>query len=224
MQGGAPDEEELLPQPRSHQDGTRAKRLRRDVGIAALALLAATLVGTAIAQHGGTDHHPGASTSGRPLELPAATDFVTLGPTGAAYLPETAVDAVTCPSHAVCTVRYQVSEPVRDAVEEAFPGAVITAAKTIRMTVQNFGSANWSLQVRAQEGDAQIVLDVRGLARSDRTRGYSRLLYGGRAITRYEAVLGPYYVLIQVITPADLRGPAGPMAQLARDIRLFEPW
>jgi hypothetical protein len=219
-----PGDEELLPQPRSHQDGARRQWLRRDLGIGVLALLATALVADAISKHDGSSTGPSASATVHSFPLSAATDFVTLVPTGAAYLPKSAAEAVSCPPHAECVVRHDVSAPIHDAVVAAFPGAVITSAEAVRMTVPNFGSANWSLQVHAQVDDEEIQLHARGLAVSDRTRGFSRLIYGGRAIARYQGVLGPYYVLIQVITPADQHASARTMARLAADIRLYEPW
>jgi hypothetical protein len=219
-----PGEEELLPQPRSHQDGARPQWLRRDLGIGVLVLLAAALIADAVSKHGGSLAGPSPSASSHTFPLSAATDFVTLVPTGAAYLPKSAAEAVSCPPHADCVVRHVVSPPIHDALVAAFPGAVIISAEAVRMTVPNFGSANWSLQIRAHVDDEEIQLHARGLALSDRTRGYSRLIYSGRAIARYEGVLGPYYVLIQVVTPADQHASARTMARLASDNRLYEPW
>jgi hypothetical protein len=224
MQGGDAEQDELLPEPRSHQDGTRARRLRRDLGVGAVGLLAAALVGSAIARHGGPGTGASPATSSHPHELAAATGFLTLLPTAAHYLPESAVDAVACPSRSDCIARHDVSQPVRDAVADAFPGAVVFSAEAVHMRVPNFGEANWSLQLRARTGAIEIVLRMRGLAKPDRSHGYRRVLFNGTAITRYESVLGPYYVFVEVIGPATQHQSVEQLAGLAKDIRLFEPW
>ncbi len=214
--------DEELPHP--HRERTRAQRLRRDLGLATAILAVIALVANAMTHKGGTRDTLSRSSASSAPSIAVPTGVVALTPTGAAYLPPTAADALKCPDQVECITAHDVSTPIREAIAAAFPGATITSAESVRQYVRNYGQANQSLRIAARDADIEITVSLRGLAQSDRTRGYSRMLYGGRAITRYEDALGHYHVLIEVVTAADQYQPADPLARLASDIRLFEPW
>jgi hypothetical protein len=206
-----PGEDEELPQPHQHGKPPGARRLRLDLGLAALLLGAAALIGTAISQHGQSGN-PSTSPSGSASvsrttatpERAVATDFVTL--------------------HAGTTTT-RISDAARDALQDAFPGARIIAARTVRVHGRNNGGALSALNVTARQGDKRIALALRGALRTDVSRDVGartgRAFSGGHRITSYEAPLAQYDVVVQVVSPRSKHQDVAPLARLASDTRLL---
>lgn len=216
----AGDQDEELPQPRRRLE---ARRLRLELGLAAVLLLVVAVLARSLTHRGsGT---PAATTSAAPSHRVTVqtfpTDFVTLTPIKGGWLPRSAAQALRCPVR--CVTIADVSGPVRDAIADAFPGAQVTSARTVRLVVRNFGNANWSLQVRARAGDRLVLLQARGAANGD-SGGYQQMIFDGHLISRYAVTLMEYHVLVQVISPADDPPSRAALQQLAGDARLLSTW
>jgi hypothetical protein len=158
--------------------------------------------------------------------LNVATDFVTVtpGPDGA-WLPRAQGPPIHCPKDTECITTNTIPDPVREAVQDAFPGARVTAARMVRLYVRNYGDALTGLDVEARRGGEHIALHLRGAARTDIGRGAGHetgsVLFGGHRIVTYETTLVQYDVLVQVVAPAASHVDVAPLAQLAGDVRLL---
>jgi hypothetical protein len=227
-----PGADEELPQPRRHRDLPRTQRLRLDLGIGALLLGAVAVGATAISHHDSAGKHgvPGPSSAHRTTALPGlhvATDFVTLsrGPDGG-WLPRPATRPQPCPSGAQCITTTWVPGPAREALQDAFPGATITAQRMARLYVKNYGDALTALNLEATQGDKRITLALHGApptdASSDVGNRTGTVLFGGHRIVSYETALAQYDVLVQVVAPAGDRVSIAALAQLASDGRLLD--
>lgn len=214
---GDPGLDEELPPPRSRA----ADRRRLVLGFVAGSLLLVALIARALAHGGGSTGVATGPSASRPLGLPVATEFVTMTPVKGGWLPRGAAEALHC--RADCVTIPAVSDAVREAIADAFPGARVTSARTVRLEIPNFGRANWSLRVDALAGDRIVLLQVRGSAQGDRG-GYEQSVIGGYAISRFQATLVQYHVLVQVVAPAGEQQARAPLERLAGDVRLLGLW
>jgi hypothetical protein len=110
-------------------------------------------------------------------------------------------------------------------VLDAFPGAQITGARTVRLYVKDGGDSLTALDVNARRGAERIKLQLRGAARTELGpdaggRG-GMLRFGAQRIVQYETTRAQYDVLVQVVAPADEHVELAALAQLARDDRLL---
>jgi hypothetical protein len=229
---GRDEFDEELPQPPRLRDRPRAQRLRLDLGLGAVGIALVALVGVAVSHHG---HGPG-SVSGPPsspagLPTPPGRVFVpdAAGVTGGVFLPAApplSRSLAHCPRAGTCLVVPGVSSSVRAAVRAAFPGAAITSAERVQLSVQNYGDALIALDVNARRGADRILVRLRGAPDTDlsRTTGHiaRSMIFGGYRIMRYETPLARYYVVVELVAPAGEQRSVQPLVRLARDVRLLD--
>jgi hypothetical protein len=206
--GADPGVDEELPQ---HADqASRTRRLRVDIVVALLVLSGSVLVARAVA-HGGH--------AVTPTSVPTGPHSVSLSDAGIALpVPRTA-HPERCPDGFSCVTATAVAAPVEEALHAAFPGAAIDAAKTVRLYVKD-GLALWYLSIHAWIDSDEFALQLRVRHASD-VRRESVMRYGAHSITRYEASLQQYQVVVDYVAPADHPQRVDSLARLAGDVRLL---
>jgi hypothetical protein len=230
-----PGADEELPQPRRHRDLARAQRLRVDLGIGALGLVLAATVGSALAHHANSSSAarsaPASLSTSRaaaPAPLPPiASDFVTVSAVPGGWLPRPP-RPFNCPYETHCVTVAEVPQQVREAVRDAFAGATITFARTMRLYIKNVGNALTALDMTARRGGERITLRLRSIVQTRRGAGGGAtavpVIFNGRRILQYQTRLGRYSVIVQVVAPATERVRLAPLVHLATDIRLLNPY
>jgi hypothetical protein len=211
------DGAEELAQPERR---TTARRLRLELVVGAAVLLGILLV---------TRHHHGSTVDAGPTSGPTATSSRVPASVGTAALaiypvPDRhAGDVAHCPLHLECQ---RVSAPtlgIREALQDAFPGARVEHAQTTRIDVKGYGTALWTSNLQARVGDELVRLRVQPRSPDDK-QVHGSSLFGGHAITHWESVQNQVRVVIDVVSPADSATPLTAIEQLARDARLTSPW
>lgn len=205
--------DEDLPNPRAA--GARTRRLRIDIAVGAVVIGGAFLLARA-ASHG--DDTPTGTTPTHAASVPTAVrtdDALRL-------LPARLADPEQCPPDVVCGTAPEATGPAQAAVQDALPGAVVRSARTVRVQIEGHGQALWFVALRARYGHDQVKVQVQVQSPGDRT-GHSVMLFAGRSITRYEADLLKYHVIVQFIAPADEYVPLDALKHLAADVRLAMP-
>jgi hypothetical protein len=218
--GNAGDDEEL---PLSGKRPTALRRLRGDIAVAIVVLIGAVLLARGLS---GGNH----TTAGTPTPTPsaAATGFgapaqITGPPPRGIWTPG---KQVSCPAQTDCITTHSLSEPALDALRASFPGATITTATVVRLSVPNFGDALVALDIDAQFGASRVLVRLRGPANIASsapapTAGSGSILFGGSRITRYDGALEQYVVEVAVVSPARVEQPLGPLQRLGGDGRLL---
>jgi hypothetical protein len=131
-------------------------------------------------------------------------------------------DVARCPDGFDCPVSRGATAGTRAALEAAFPGARVLAARTVRAVVQGYGQTVWAMDVRARVGAAELRMRVQPLSPADRPE-HRTTLFNGHALTHWQSTLSQVLVLIDVVAPADSPASLSAIEQLARDARLVSP-
>src|SRR3954451_5089322 len=205
-------EELIAPDRRS-----RVGRLRVDLAVGGLVLTVVLL----LTRHSGHDgsRAPGPSAAPQSAAHPFGTETLALYP-----VPNRrAGNAARCPAGFQCVSSSRATSAADAALRDAFPGARIVSAHTVRIFVQGYGQALWTAHVRARDGDQLLQLRLQPRSPNDGER-HDSMLFDGRAITHWESVLLQLRVVIAVVAPADHPVSLGAVEQLARDPRLLSSW
>jgi hypothetical protein len=203
-----PGLDEELPQPAGQ--ATRTRRLRVDIVVAVLVLSGSVLVARAVSHGGHTV---------TPTSVPTSPHNVSLADTGIALPVRRTAHPERCPDGFACVTATTVAAPVEDALHAAFPGAAIDGAKTVRLYVEG-GLALWYLSIHAWIDGDEFALQLRARRASD-AKSESVMQYGAHSITRYEASLQEYQVIVDYVAPAGHPQRVDPLARLAGDVRLL---
>lgn len=220
--GNAGDDEELPP---SGRKPTALRRLRGDIAVAIVVLIGAVLLARGLS---GGKH----TTAGTPTPTPSSPTLaasigqgqpITGPPPRGIWTPGR---PVRCPAQTDCITTHSLSEPALEAVRASFPGATITTATVVRLSVPNFGDALVALDIDAQAGANRVLVRLRGQANISSSApapaaGTGSILFGGSRITRYDGPLAQYFVEVAVVSPADAEQPVGPLQRLGGDGRLL---
>jgi hypothetical protein len=213
--GNAGDDEELAS---SGKRPTSLRRLRADIAVAVVVLGGAVLLARGLS---GGKH----TTAGTPTPTPtvsvAQPEPITGPPPRGIWTPGS---PTRCPAQTDCITAHALSEPALQAVRAAFPGATVTTATIVRLSVRNLGDALVALDIDAQVGESQLLVRLRGatnLSSSTPATGSGSILSGGNRITRYDGRLAQYFVEVAVVAPARVEQPVAPLRQLGGDGRLL---
>jgi hypothetical protein len=215
--GNAGDDEELSPPGKRP---TSLRRLRGDIAVAIVVLIGAVLLARGLS---GGKHTTAAAPTPTPTGSATSPDPITGPPPRGIWTPR---GPVRCPAQTDCITTHSLSEPALEALRASFPGATITTATTVRLSVPKFGDALVALDIDAQFGVSQVLVRLRGPENISASApapaaGSGSILFGGHRITRYDGPLTQYFVEVAVISPADVQQPVGPLQRLGNDGRLL---
>jgi hypothetical protein len=198
-----PDEELTAGPP------TATRRVRRDLLIGAVGLIAALAVVRLVSHHATTPNgHPSGSATVRSADV-AAPGLPTRGPW----------DASHCDARQCITV---ASAPavVTAAIRAAFPGARPGVTETVRLVRSGGAGPLWYREVQATAPGRHITLRIEAHAPGDHPSGGSRD-NGGTNTTFYESPRLQWLVRVEVQTRSGLQQPLPPLVRLAADPRVL---
>lgn len=206
--GGDEPAEELPARPEGP-----TRRVRRDLLVGAVGLVAALAVVRLVSHHATTP-------TGHASSAPSATAPVRSADVAAPGLPARAAgDAAACPGQRCVTLASAPSR-VSAAIAAAFPGARTGVAETVRLVRNGTAGALWYREVQASAPGRLITLRIEAHGPGDAPSGGS-LDDGGTTTTYYESPRLQWLVRVEVQTRSGVHQALPPLIRLAADPRVL---
>ncbi len=210
-----PEPDEELDERPGAPGSTR--RVRRDVLLGAVGLIAALGVVRLVSHHATTPS--GHSSSSRTATATATAPVRSADVAAPGLRARAAGDATACPGQR-CVTAASAPGAVSAAIADAFPGARSGVAETVRLVHNGKAGALWYREIEAAAPGRQITLRIEAHAAGDGTSGGSRD-DGGSNTTYYESPRLQWLVRVEVRTRSGVQQPLPPLVRLAADPRVL---